>query len=344
MDTTSDRRVRLSIIVPAYNNCADLARCLSALHAELLPDSELIVVDDASTDATPSAAARQGAQVLRLEQNSGPGAARNLGAARAGGEVLLFVDADVVVAAGTLDRVMQAFAADPALAALFGSYDDHPEAPFLVSRYRNLLHHFVHQAGETEAATFWAGLGAVRRAVFLAVGGFDAARFPRPSIEDIELGYRLRRAGHRIRLDKHLQGKHLKRWSFWSMLRTDVMRRALPWSRLVLDTRHAPEDLNLRASQRLCGALSGVALAAFAAAPWWPWLLGVGGIALAALAVINRHFYALLWRRGGWRLTGVGFILHVLYFIYSSASFAYAALEQRMWLAPTRRASRTRSP
>ena len=236
MDTSSDHRVRLSIIVPAYNNCADLARCLSTLHAELPPDSELIVVDDASTDASPSVAAAHGAQVLRLEKNSGPGAARNLGAAQASGEVLLFVDADVVVAAGALDHVLHAFAADPALAALFGSYDDDPEAPSLVSRYRNLLHHFVHQAGETEAATFWAGLGAVRRTVFFAVGGFDAARFPRPSIEDIELGYRLRRAGHRIRLDKDLQGKHLKRWRFWSMLRTDVMRRALPWSRLVLDT------------------------------------------------------------------------------------------------------------
>ena len=344
METISDHRVRLSIIVPAHNNGDDLARCLSALHAEVPPNSELIVVDDASTDATPDVAAAGGAQVLRLGKNSGPGAARNLGAARAAGEVLLFVDADVVVAAGTLDRVIRTFAADPSLGALFGSYDDNPEAASLVSRYRNLLHHFVHQAGETEAATFWAGLGAVRRALFLAVGGFDAARFPYPSIEDIELGYRLRRAGHRIRLDKCLQGKHLKRWSFWSMLRTDVMRRALPWSRLVLDTQHAPEDLNLRASQRLCGALSGMALAAFAAAPWWPWLLGVAGIALAAIAVLNRRFYALLWRRGGWRLTGLGFTLHVFYFAYSSASFAYAALERRIWLAPSRRASRTGSP
>jgi GT2 family glycosyltransferase len=344
MDTTSDHTVRLSIIVPAYNNCASLARCLSALHAEVPPDSELIVVDDASTDATPGVAVASGAQVLRLGKNSGPGAARNLGAARASGEVLLFVDADVVVAAGALDRVAEAFALDPTLAALFGSYDDDPEAPSLLSRYRNLLHHFVHQAGDREAATFWAGLGAVRRSVFVSVDGFDAARFPRPSIEDIELGYRLRRAGHRIRLDKGLQGTHLKRWSFWSMLRTDVMQRALPWSRLILDTQHAPVDLNLRPSQRLCGALSGVALAAFAAAPRWPSLLGVGGIALSCIAVVNRRFYALLWRRGGWRLTGLGFVLHVFYFIYSSASFAYAALERRLWISPARRASRTGSP
>ena len=64
----------------------------------------------------------------------------------------------------------------------------------MVSQYRNLLHHFVHQHGHAEASTFWAGCGAIRRAAFDAVGGFDAARFPRPSIEDIELGLSAPRA------------------------------------------------------------------------------------------------------------------------------------------------------
>jgi hypothetical protein len=238
-----------------------------------------------------------------------------------------------VVARGAVDRVIRAFAEDPGLAAVFGSYDDDPRAPALVSRYRNLLHHFVHQEGNSQAATFWAGLGAVRRAVFLAVGGFDAARFARPSIEDIELGYRLRRAGHRIRLDRALQGKHLKRWGLWSMLRTDVTCRALPWARLILETRHAPEDLNLRASQRVSCVLSGVALAAALGAPWWWPLVGVSALALLGIAAINRRFYALLWRRGGARLTALGFALHVLYFIYSAASFAYASLEARVRIA-----------
>lgn len=330
METLSGRAPRLSIIVPAYNNPGDLAECLAALRGEARADTELMVVDDASTDGTPAVAVAGGARLLRLTENSGPGAARNLGAAHAAGEVLLFVDSDVVVAAGTVQRVLRAFAEDSSPAALFGSYDDEPRAPSLVSRYRNLLHHFVHQEGSSEAATFWAGLGAVRRAVFLAVGGFDAARFPRPSIEDIELGYRLRRAGHRIRLDRALQGKHLKRWEFWSMLRTDVTGRALPWSRLILETRQAPGDLNLRASQRVSGALSGLALAAALGAPWWRPLLGVSALALVGVAALNRRFYGLLWRRGGARLAGVGFALHVLYFIYSAATFAYASLEARV--------------
>jgi hypothetical protein len=176
---------------------------------------------------------------------------------RADGTVLLFVDADVVVAPGTVSHVAAAFAGDAGLAACFGSYDDRPRAPGLVSRYRNLLHHFVHQDGNAEAATFWAGLGAVRRTIFLDVGGFDAARFPRPSIEDIELGYRLRRAGHRILLDKGLQGTHLKRWGLVSMIRTDDVP-GLAVGPLVL-RRRTPRGPQPRGTQRASAALTGLA-------------------------------------------------------------------------------------
>lgn len=321
----------LSIIVPAYNAARDLPECLGALRAGAPADAELIVVDDASPDDTAAVAKAAGATALRLERNGGPGAARNAGVARAGGDLILFVDADVVVAPDAVGRVMRAFTEDPGLAALFGSYDDRPRAPGLVSRYRNLLHHFVHHEGRVEASTFWAGLGAVRRRVFLDVGGFDAARFPRPSIEDIELGYRLRRAGHRIRLDPAVQGTHLKRWTLRSTVQVDVTRRAVPWARLILETPNAPADLNLRASQQLSAALAGLAVlglvvAFFAPAPG----LGVAAAALAVVALLNRRFYALLWRRGGLLLLAAGLPLHVLYFLYSAASIAFVTLEARL--------------
>jgi len=97
MDNNS---IRVSIIVPVHNNPQDLRKCLSALTAPSDAESEVIVVDDASTDDTPAVAARMGVRVLRLAQNSGPAAARNHGARLAQGEILFFVDADVVVAPG----------------------------------------------------------------------------------------------------------------------------------------------------------------------------------------------------------------------------------------------------
>jgi glycosyltransferase involved in cell wall biosynthesis len=237
--------MRVSIIVPAYNAGKNLVECLSALIASSDVDSEIIVVDDGSTDNTSFLAAKMGVGVLRLEKNSGVSAARNYGAHHARGAILFFVDADVIIAQGSIDRVKKILKEQPGLAAVFGSYDSLPRANGVVSQYRNLLHHYVHQNGKTEASTFWAGCGAIRRSVFEEIGGFDEKRFREPCIEDIELGYRLRRAGHRILLDKALQGTHLKKWSLWSVIRTDIISRAIPWSRLILESKSAPNDLNL---------------------------------------------------------------------------------------------------
>jgi glycosyl transferase family 2 len=329
MKTPAERPALLSIIVPTYKNSGELAPCLDALRAEASPESELIVVVDGPSGDAAAVAAAAGARVLLLDQRAGPAAARNHGAAHAQGSILVFVDADVVVRRGGLARIAQAFAADPGLSALFGSYDDSPRSRGLVSQYRNLLHHFVHQEGMAEATTFWAGLGAVRRAAFLEVGGFDAAAFTRPSVEDIELGYRLREAGGRIRLDKELQGTHLKHWSLWSMVRTDVTGRALPWARLVLRSDHIPTELNLGVSQRVSAALTVCALTATALAWRWTILLGAAALALLGVALINRRFYRLLWRRGGLRLAAAGSLLHLFYFLYSATSFALVWLGTR---------------
>ena len=151
---------------------------------------------------------------------------RNRGAELARGEILFFVDADVVLACGALRRLAKTFSEQPALAAVFGSYDATPPATGLVSQYRNLLHHFVHQTGNPDASTFWAGCGAIRQKAFERVGGFDARLFPRPSIEDIELGARLARLGHRVRLEKRLRATHLKRWTLGRVLLADVRDRA----------------------------------------------------------------------------------------------------------------------
>lgn len=169
----------------------------------------------------------RGVEVIQLTQQCGPASARNRGARHASGSIFLFVDADVVVQRDTLSRAVAFFRARPDIAAVFGSYDDAPAEMNFVSQYKNLQHHFVHQRAAPEAATFGAGCGAVRREAFEAVGGFDAKRYPQPSVEDIELGYRLRRMGCEIALDRGLQVKHLKRWTFFSLLRTDIFNRAL---------------------------------------------------------------------------------------------------------------------
>src|SRR5207245_11104909 len=111
--------MRISIIVPVYNNAKDLPECLAALMGSNCPTSEIIVVDDGSTDDTPIVADRMGVNVIRLGENSGVAAARNCGARHARGEILFFVDADVVGAQGAGERVVKVFAENPGSPGVF---------------------------------------------------------------------------------------------------------------------------------------------------------------------------------------------------------------------------------
>lgn len=261
----------------------------------------------------------------------GPAAARNAGAARATGEVIVFVDADVEPRPDAFARIRAAFDAEPELGALFGSYDADPEASGIVSRFRNLLHHTVHQGAAGRAETFWAGLGAIRRDLFLAVGGFDAERYPEPSVEDIELGMRLSAAGALVRLDPLVQGTHLKRWTLVEMLRTDLLRRGIPWVVLLLRERRHSRALNLGWRHRLSTMGSLTALVALAARR-----LRLLATAIAALLALNRPLYVLLYRRWGPLHAALGVPLLVAHHAVAALSVPLGAIVhlRERWRSP----------
>ncbi len=313
--------MKLSVVIPVHNGGDDLRRCLEALAASERRPDEVIVVDDGSTDGSGSLACRLGAQVIRLEGGPrGPAMARNRGAEAATGDALVFLDADVAVHPDTIGRLEACLAQEPQVAAAFGSYDADPPAPGLASRYKNLLHHYVHQHSQREASTFWAGCGAVRRHVFQALGGFDAS-YPVPSIEDIELGGRLRRAGRRIRLCPDAQVTHLKRWTLRSLLYTDICRRAVPWSRLIAREGRTPADLNVGVESRLSALAAWAAVGLFALSLWRPWALAPALLAVAALAALNLDLYRTFARQGGVGFAAGAAALHAVYLLYSSLVF-----------------------
>ena len=282
--------MRLSAIVPATDAPPTLERCLAAIATADEPPEEVIVVDEAD--------------------RPGPAAARNEGARRATGDVLVFVDADIEPHRDAFTRLRAAFAADPGLDALFGAYDDDPADPGLVSRFRNLLHHHVHVEGAGPAETFWAGLGAIRRSAF---PGFDAERYPTASVEDVEFGLRLTAGGARIVLDPRVQGCHLKGWTLATMIHTDFARRGLPWTELLLERGRGCTALNLGPRHRLS------ALAALGLLARRPRLASA-----AALLVLNRRFYALLLRREGPARAAAGVGLHTVHHLTGVAAAATA--------------------
>jgi glycosyltransferase involved in cell wall biosynthesis len=245
----------VSVVIPAYNSVRCLTACLQALAASETQPLECIVVDDGSTDASAETASRYGAKVLSTGGRTGPAHARNIGARQAAGEIIFFIDSDVCVHRDTLSRLISDFKGKPELDAVIGSYDDSPEQQDVLSMYRNLMHRYVHQHGNTQATTFWSGCGAIRRSVFLQYGGFDET-YRRPAIEDIELGYRLVAGGHTIMLDRDVEVKHLKRWTFLNLVKTDFFDRGIPWTELILRDGRMPNDLNVQLSERVSVALA----------------------------------------------------------------------------------------
>lgn len=209
-----------SVVVPALVRDAeaadDLARCLAALRACDPAPADVVVVDDGSTVAV---VAPPGVRVLR-QANAGPAAARNAGAAATSGDVLVFVDADVVVPVDAFARLAEGFAAAPDAAAIWGTVTaSHPHRG-VVSRYKNLTHrHFtLRQARETRHLTTM--LAAVRRTDFVRVGGFDT-RLRTVSVEDVELGRSLHDAGGRVLLDPSLAAEHRHRFTLLGAVRND---------------------------------------------------------------------------------------------------------------------------
>lgn len=323
---------RLSVIVPVFNGRLQLPRCLEALSRSGFEDFEVLVVDDCSSDNTREIVERWGARYLRTPRRVGPGAARNLGVRHAHGEIVVFIDADVVAPPGALGLIAGDFERDHELAAVFGSYDDAPAWSDFLSQYKNLMHHYVHQTASERAITFWAGCGAVRRETFLEFGGFDPEKYSQPSIEDIELGFRMSQAGRRILLDKRLQVKHLKKWTVSVLWRADVFGRAVPWTELILESRNLPADLNLGWSSRLSALLvvvlaGGILLLPCSLAGLLPFAApSAVGASLAALVVallaLNAPVYAWFYKRRGAAFTAGTIIAHWIYYLYSFAVFA----------------------
>ncbi len=338
----------LVAVVPVHNGGEDIARALDALLEAGQSPEAIAVVDDGSTDGRAVAAASlRGTRYLRLDDGPhGPARARNVGAGLfPHADAYLFVDADVTVHDDAVRAFRRLLDTEPGVSAAFGSYDDTPPARGWISRYKNLLHHWMHQRGAGEASTFWSGCGIVRGEAFRRHGGFDEG-FGAASIEDVDLGLRISDAGERVLLRPEIRCTHWKRWTLMSWLRTDIFARALPWSRLIVARgRGVPDTLNLGRTERVCavlacGALGGVGAAAASALAGESVAaaLVVAAAALASFAWLQRPLVAFFARCGGVGFAAAATAMHLLYFVYSSAVYGSVVLASA-FAPPARRAN-----
>ena len=322
-----DNSQSVSIIVPVHNGGEKFRQCLKSIKDSYLQPHEVIVVTDGAIGNDKKIAESFDVRILTTPSPpQGPARARNVGAQGANGDILFFIDADVTLHKESVGFVMTFFEENPCIPAIFGTYDNTPLEPDFFSQYKNLFHRYTHQNAHVHASTFWGACGAIRRTVFFNIGAFDE-RFGRPSIEDIELGYRLTSAGYSIHLLKDLQVKHLKRWDFKTLLTTDILHRAIPWSRLLLQQGGIPRDLNLKIKDRISCA---VVFMLFFGVPLtfeYQWVRWIVLLMMFMLWGINQNLYLYFFRlRGGW-FAFRSIFFHWFYLFYSGAAFLFVKFD-----------------
>jgi glycosyltransferase involved in cell wall biosynthesis len=317
-----------SICIPVRNDLGHLRQCLAGFQRHRLSDCEILVCDDGSTPPVESdQLADAGVPFTLVRQAAlGPSAARNHLAQIARGRYLFFVDADTVATTETLDRLRRVVTTHPELDVFYGAYDDEPADPGLVSSYKNLLHHYTHQHSAQQhevVTTFWCGCGVIRRDLYREIGGLSLF-YEKPSIEDIELGSRLSARGIRICIIPELQVKHLKRWTLRNWLYTDLIRRGIPWVRLMRHRKRWGSQLNFSWSQRIASAAAVVAVACIPLIVLNPWFAAGVVVALAAFLMPNRGFFRLVRRKRGLTTAMLFVPLHLTYALVCVAAFAAA--------------------
>jgi len=214
---------RISVVIPVYNAEGLLAECLDALRKNQDVVYEILVVDDGSTDRSRAIAGDHGCKVIASGGRLGPAGARNRGAREARGDIVFFVDSDVVVRPDTLARLAAAFE-DPALDGAIAVQAPAMRFGNICSRYKNLwMHHtYARRVGE-DVPLFYTTAAAIRRRAFLAAGGFDL-NYTNPNVEDTDFGQKLARLGYRVRVLPEIEVEHVKGYDLAALLRVDFLR------------------------------------------------------------------------------------------------------------------------
>ncbi|MEN8209134.1 MAG: glycosyltransferase family 2 protein [Candidatus Fermentibacteria bacterium] len=197
------------MVIPAFNAEATLVTCLDSLSRQTAEPSQIILVDDCSTDGTASIASEAGIEVLTFEKRCGPAVARNAGADMAEEDIILFLDADVIVPIDLIERISECFSSDSSTVAVQTVYSPFCPAEDMVSRYQNFYYyHSLTRIKGDSTATFATWCAAVLKDTFIEIGGFNTS-IPEPTVEDEELGYEIADRGRKITLARNIHVTHL---------------------------------------------------------------------------------------------------------------------------------------
>ena len=217
--------MKISIIIPVYNSSLTLNECLNSIFSSDYKNYEVIIVSDRSTDNSIAIAKEYKTKIIELSQNKGPALARNKGSESADGEILLFLDSDVIINKDSLNLIIDKFKIDD-VNAIQGIYSHMPNYKYLATQfYQSYLCYYVWPENKKYASTLVTGCFAIRKKVFNKLNGFDV-KIQKPSCEDEKFGYSLIENGYKIQILRNLQVIHKVNYGVLKFIKRRLMQES----------------------------------------------------------------------------------------------------------------------
>ena len=241
MQIATQHNPLVSVVIPVRNSAATLDLCLRAVKHSYYRNIEVIVVDDHSTDQSAEIAGRYDCLLLSPGAGMGANNARNFGAQKAKGEILIFLDSDIVVGRETILTVVETIEEEGVDAAV-GLYTARHRHETFVSQYKNLWVRYSYLKSPASIDWLFGAISGIRRSAFERLGGFNSELLAQYGHDDIELGKRFARANLSIVLNMDIEVEHLKSYTMRSFIRNEF-KRSIGFAELAVKTGEAAQSL-----------------------------------------------------------------------------------------------------
>ena len=221
----------ISIVIPTYNAEKYMPALLDSIFHNKVDDMEVVIVDDCSTDDTVRICKSFPVRVIKMEENSGPAKARNIGVEAAKGDIIYFLDSDVIVLDGAIKEVRDYFDQNPSAKCVIGICSTEPLNKGFVSKYMAMFE-YIHLIGQENKAVsvFAPRCGAIKKDFFLEIGSYDE-NYKGADVEDFELARRINRQANII-LNPKIMVKH--QFANFRQALKIYSRRTVMWVHLFL--------------------------------------------------------------------------------------------------------------
>jgi glycosyltransferase involved in cell wall biosynthesis len=318
----------ISIVIPTYNSSKFMPALLDSIFKNKVEDMEVVIVDDLSTDDTVEIVKRYPVRVIELKKNGGPARARNIGVGEAKGDIIFFLDSDVVVMDGTIKEVEDYFRKDPSAQCVIGICATEPLNKGFVPRYMAMFE-YIHLLGTpgNRVSVFAPRCGAIKKELFRDLGGYRET-YKGADVEDFELARRICKVESII-----LNPNMLVRHQFVNNVEEAVknyFKRAVMWIHLFLKDRRFDNAGPTSPSNGIAAICSFLSMIALLASPYVYGALNLFLLLIVIFVIANFKWWNFMRNEAGLEFSLKALLLNYVLGIDIIAASIYGTITYYM--------------